>query len=558
MKASKRWKLLGIFAVIVLVFLAACSQGKESSPPASSSPASQPAAQESKEASASPAEANDGSMKQVKPVQFSFYGNYDWMTTEPWGADPTSKWVKENLKVEVTPIQSSGAAEAKLSTMIVSGELPDVMMMDRGATVERLRQANQLVALDEYLEKYPNLKREAGEETLNMLRSEDGKLYIFPNWYTSSPNGNGGWVINTKIHQELGSPALETFDDLYAYLKQVKEKYPDVTPLEVGFAGRGVEVIYSGFAENHPVSYASMGFYPDNGKLVSIFKDPVYKEAMLYANKLFSERLITQDAYTQKDDQVKEKLKNGKVAVFVYDNVSNYGREAHNAWRANDPEGGYKAIWPIRKAGLDPQKITVNSYNSLGWNAILITKKAKDPEAIFAYLDWATSPEGQRILTFGPQGLYWDEFDADGVPLPNEASKTTPQEEKDKMKLGAFNWVGNTTYVDTTKTKMDMMLPEDQRNWTTDAQTNVLWKTSVNTTEFVNLNPLPDSAEGIIETAFKELYEEARAKLMFAKNAEEVNAVLEKADQDATKAGYDKLIEFYTNNWQANLAKMNG
>lgn len=499
----------------------------------------------------------DGTMKQVRPVSFSFYGHYDWFTSQPWGEDPTSKWIKDHLGVEVTAIQSSGAAEAKMNTMIASNELPDVIMMDRGAMVERLRQAGQLVALDEFIDKYPNLKKYAGEDTLNLLRSEDGKLYIFPNWYTSSPNGNGGWVVNTKIYKELGEPKLATFDDLYAYLKLVKERYPDVVPLEVGIGGRGIEVIASGFAEHFPAKLFAMNAYPEGDRLVSIYKSPVYEEAMLYIAKLFREKLMTQDAFTQKPDQVQEKLGNGKAAVFVYDDVANAGRTGHLAWQSIDPTGGYQAIWPIHRAGLNPENITVNEYNSLGWNAVVITKHAQDPEAIFAYLDWSTSPEGQRILFFGPQGLYWNEFDADGAPIPNEAWLTSSQEEKGNQKLGAFIWTGNTTFVDTSKAKLEMELPEDVRNWTTIAQTTVFWNTSLNMTEFVNLDPLPDTDEGIIQQTVNDIYTEVRAKLMFAKSDEEVRALIREAEQDAAKAGFARLLEYKTAKWQENLQRMN-
>lgn len=43
-------------------------------------------------------------------------------------------------------------------------------------------------------------------DNLNMLRHDDGKLYMFPNWYTSRPAGNAGYVVNKKIYDELGAP----------------------------------------------------------------------------------------------------------------------------------------------------------------------------------------------------------------------------------------------------------------------------------------------------------------------------------------------------------------
>ncbi|QQZ59665.1 extracellular solute-binding protein [Paenibacillus sonchi] len=551
MKSTKSFPLLSVVLCSVLL-IAGCGGGNNGAAP-SAEPTKEPTATETAAASASPEAASTAAGSTVKPVSFTYYSNYDWDTTEEWGRDSTTKWIADTLKVKMTPVQSSGAAETKFSTMIASGSLPDVIMMDRGANVERLRQPGLLVPLDDYLDRYPNLKNNAGEATLNMLRSEDGKLYQFPNWYTSSPNGNGGWIINRKIYKELGSPKLETYDDLYAYLKLVKEKHPDVVPLEVGAKGRGLETMYGSFAENKPYLPKAN---PVGNTLQSIFEDQVFIENMQYASKLFREKLITQDMFTQTGDQISEKLKTGRVAVYVDGDVVNPGRGADTALRTTDPDAGYDIIWPIHKAGLDATKITPNNYNSLGWNVLVITKNAKDPEAIFSYLDWVTGEEGQRILNFGRQGLYWDEFDADGVPILNEAGLNTPQGDKDKERIGRFNWVGNTTFIDQTKAKMDAQLPADKQNWTTLAQQKVTWKTSKNFTEFVNLDPLPDSEEGTIATAVNDIYQEAFAKTLYAKSDDEVLSLLNKANEDAKKAGYEKLLKYQTEKWQDNLSKM--
>ncbi len=433
-----------------------------------------------------------------------------------------------------------------------------MIQTDRGATVERLRAGNILVALDEYYEKYPNLKKFIGEETLSMLRSEDGKIYQIPNWFTTTPNGNGGWFINKKIYNELGSPKLETFDELYDYLTLVKSEYENVVPLEIGNDGRGVGDIFAGIANDNPKVYYEQQVYPQGDQLINvIFTDP-YKETMLLANKLFRERLISQDALTQTQDQFKEKLNTGLVAVMVDGDAANHGKGAHNSWIVNDPDGGYEAIWPLHKAGVDKNKVFPNYWNSLGWNVNVITKNAEDPEAIFSYLDWLAGEEGQRVIVFGPQGSFWDEFDAQGYPIPNDAFFNTSAEEKGKFSLGAYTLVGNTTFVDTAKGMMQMAQPEEKRDWAFVAQSNVFWKTSINATEFVNLDPAPDSDEGIIATSLKDLILEASARMLFASSDEEVISILEQTRKDAADLGVEKLMAFKTEKWQENLKRLSG
>ncbi len=490
---------------------------------------------------------------------FSFFGNYDWLTTAPWGENAATKWIQENRKVTVKPVQSGGAAAEKLNTMIVSDDLPDVIFTDRGSTVERLVQAGKLVALDQYYEKYPNFKKYVKESTLNLLRSEDGKIYQIPNWYTSGQFGNGGWMVNKEIYNALGRPKLETFDDLYQYLLQVRDKYPDVVPLEVGEKGAGLEIMYGGFKENSTSKFISLMGYPEGNKLLPIYDDPAYKEMMLYINKLFRERLITQDALQQVQDAVKEKVNTGRVAVMVESNITTYGAEGHRALTASKPDSGYEIIWPIHKAGLDKNKVFVSGFETLGWNVSVITTSAKDPEAIFAYYDWITGPEGQKVLFFGPKGLYWDEENADGAPIPNKKYKTTPANERTETmrKFEDFNWAGNTTFIDKAKMSLEASLSANQKSWETVAQSTVTWKTALDITQFVNTDPVPDTEIGIIAQNIQNIHTLAFAQMVQAKSDGEVLSALETAKKNAQNAGLDKLLEFKTQRWQENLRKIN-
>ncbi|WP_054022927.1 extracellular solute-binding protein [Bacillus sp. FJAT-28004] len=533
-----RW--VSLFIVVLMVFLAACSNNNNE-PKASNNPNN--------------SEGNEGS----KSVTFSFYGHYDWLTTAPWADNEATKWILDNKKVTVKPIQAGGASVEKLNTMIVSNDLPDVIFTDRGETVDRLVQAGKLVALDEYYEKYPNFKKYVKESTLNLLRSEDGKIYQIPNWYTSGTFGNGGWMINIEIYNELGRPKLETYDDLYNYLIKVRDTYPDVVPLEVGEKGAGLEMMYGGFKEGVTSNFIGLRGYPEGDKLVSIYEDSAFQETMKYISKLFRERLITQDAITQTQDAVKEKVNTGRVAVMVESNITTYGAEGHREVTKVKPDGGYEILWPVHKAGLDKNNIFVSGFESLGWNVNVITTEAKDPEAIFAYYDWITGPEGQKVLFFGPQGLYWDEQNEDGSPIPNENYSTGDVNKRSETmrKFEDFNWAGNTTFIDKAKVNLEMALSEELRSWETIAQSTVTWKTAKDITEFVNVDPLPDSELGIISQQISDIYTVAFANMVFAKSDDEVVSIIEKTAKDAEKAGLERLLEFKTERWQANVKKIN-
>ncbi|MNN21342.1 hypothetical protein D3C81_1346590 [compost metagenome] len=266
----------------------------------------------------------------------------------------------------------------------------------------------------------------------------------------------------------------------------------------------------------------------------------------------------SQDAFTQTRDQIKEKLKNGKIAVFAaYDSVAEtLGREANNYMSSKDPNDGYIAIWPVHDEGVDKNKVYPTGYNALGWNVNVITTNAKDPEAIFAFMNWAISKEGQRIFFFGPEGLYYDEVDEDGVPIPNDAYINRDQKKFDELKIGEFNWYGNTSYIDTVKGKRELLLPSEAQDWTTVAQTTVSFKTSMNVTEYSNLEPLPNSKEGIIMQRLRDHYKQIIPKIVFAKSEEEAKKFIEEAKTESVKLGYSEILEWKTAKWQENLKIM--
>jgi len=76
-------------------------------------------------------------------------------------------------------------------------------------------------------------------------------------------------------------------------------------------------------------------------------------------------------------------------------------------------------------------------------------------------------------------------------------------------------------------------------------------------TGFVNLNPPPESEEGIIQTSVDELFLEIYANSVMAKSDEDVDRILDQGNDDLMALGYGKLLEWRTARWQENLKKMN-
>ncbi|MEC0203382.1 extracellular solute-binding protein [Paenibacillus lautus] len=555
MRKTRKSLLLIVSLLLVLVTaLAGC--GKSANP----APTPPAATNDGEKKTDPPAEGNsDGKwVLGEKPLEFTAYAHYENSDFPKWESTPIGKYLSDEKQVKINMIAAAGAHRQKLSAMMASDDLPDMIWGDRDdPDIERLRKEGKLVAYDDYLDKYPNLKTWMGD--LDLLRAEDGKLYRFPNWYSSNPFGNAGYVVNKKIYKELGEPPLETTDDLYNYLVKVKDKYgSSIVPFEPHRAQerQGLGVLYTAFGEgaNYTQLNANLLSVPKDGKLTSLLEDPVFREAQKYIAKLYREKLISQDAFSQTEDQILEKVMTGRVAVFAGSSPTTMAGEAHPELIKEDPDGGYFMIWPIHKPGLDKNKIYPGTYTSFGWNAAHITTAAEDPEAIFAFLDWYTGPEGMNIQFFGPEGKNWDGFDEDGKPKFTE--NYDPAEVAEiQSKNEPVMFVGNTSYIDPAKYKYMENLPFEEQDWRTRYQQTITWPTQLNVTEFVGIEPDPESEEGIIKTSVNELFLEIYAKSVMAKSDEEVDKILDQGNKDLMDLGYQQLLDYRTAKWQENLAK---
>ncbi|GCE25149.1 hypothetical protein KDA_06330 [Dictyobacter alpinus] len=528
----RRMNVLGLLLLILTLMLSACGQSDSGNQPTKAGT--------------------------NQPLTFSFYGNYDWLSfSKKWGQDNVSKWIQQNKKVTINFINSNGASKQKLSEMIAANDLPDSMMLDRGTDVDRLVQANMLVPLDSYLNKYPNVKKYIGEDTLNLLRAKDGHLYQIPNWYVQKGGATGQYwtAINTKIYKELGSPPLATYDDLESYLKLVKAHESGVIPLEMS-AGGYIQ-LYPTFTEHRSLQNMYMFGNPEGNKLVSLYDDPAYLESMQYVSRLFREKLISQDLFTQTQDQIKEKANTGKIAVYLGWDGGDVLQAANSNLKSTFENPAYKVVWPFYKAGLNKDNVKPGTFSRLGWNVNVITKHAKDPEAIFAYLDWATGPEGQRVFTFGPPGLFWNKMNSDGTPILNATYAKADKNKLDTYGLGIYNTVGNTTFVDHSKLVTDSQLPPDQRSWTTAAQATIVYKATTDDTQFGYVQNDPNGDISVILQRIKDIDKLAQAKMVFAQSDGEVASILQKEKQDMKNAGLDKLLDFETQAWQKSLTSLN-
>lgn len=517
----------------------------------------------SPEASATPAPIYNT----TDPVHFVVYWNYSWKTVNRKFEETKIGQEIINKMNATIEVQSPGGNEnEKLSLMIASDTLPDVIMMDRNEAYKKLIDLDKLVALDDFYAKYPGYRENADPSTVNFAKV-NGHIYSLLNWSTtpSHPTGNGGWYVNRKIYQDMGSPALNTLDDLYNYLTALKAKGyqvngKDVVPMQFdcgNFQG-GIYELYYSFGGigvvNEDMVYKAEGA----SDLKFFMNDPAWVDSMVYANKLWNAKLINQDFFVETAQQMNDKRDVGRIAVYSGPNAVNEARDGKMAWEKLDPDAFYQIIEPPAGGGFDQTKIANATFKTLGWNSICITKNAKDPERIYQVLDWIASDEGQLITFHGPKGVLWDELDANGYPVLKSTRSAMAKEDADLVAFEEYSLPGMSEYVDFSKSAANENLPEAQRDFVISNQFNITWKHSANVTEFEGMYTSADSPEGI---AFKQVQDYVRKQvpnMVTAKDEATCRKILQETIDQVYKMDFKLVEEYKTKIWQDNLKKMSG
>jgi putative aldouronate transport system substrate-binding protein len=301
---------------------------------------------------------------------------------------------RTNTTLEISLIPTSDY-NTKVQALIAAKQLPDFIMNHGISQVPQLFEDGVFVYLNDYINETltPNYWKVLQENSVfkRNTSNDDGKILgvyqiMFRLWSCN-------WIYNDRLLKTLSNntPPVD-LDSLYAFLKEVKQKYPDVYPLGVGPWAGG-----SGSIKN-PIMWifntaSNWRIYGDDQyKFGPWDTQKEYADALRYINKLYSENLLDPELFSRSDDDTMSLISNDKVALFWswIDGLPSWG------------PGGDSGIEmlpnpPIR--GPDGKAWTqTNSPSQIGG---FVTSAAKDIPRQMAFWDWQFSDEGTVLLNWG-------------------------------------------------------------------------------------------------------------------------------------------------------------
>ena len=340
---------------------------------------------------------------------------------------------KTGAKVKETWLTGQTAEEA-VGTMIAGGEYPDFICGGNG--MPQLYDADALVALDDYLDDYPNIKNFFTEQQWDQLRQEDGHIYWIPQFNNikgeekvCTHNDEAFW-IQARVLKWANYPEIKTMDDYFNLIESYNEANPT---MEDGTENIPYTILCDDWRyfclENAP---QFLDGYPNDGscmvdpETLTVLDYNTSDTAVAYFKKLneeYQKGIVDPESFTQTYDEYISKLSTGRVLGMI------------DQWW----DFAYTAGDAIKQAGLDaegcdyiPVPVTIDGrknqwHNSGGVlnvsDGLAVTTSCEDVEGALQFVNDLLDQDIHNLRFWGVEGTDY-EVDENGEFYRTEEQRT--------------------------------------------------------------------------------------------------------------------------------------
>lgn len=325
---------------------------------------------------------------------------------------------KTGVRVKETWLTGQTADEA-IGTMIAGGEYPDFI---EGASGQmQLYDAGALVPLDDYIEKYPNIKNLFTDLEWEKLRQDDGHIYWIPQFScikgdekVCAHNDEAFW-IQARVLKWANYPEIKTLDQYFDLIEKYNEANPTMAD---GTENIPYTILCDDWRyfclENAP---QFLDGYPNDG---SCMVDPDTKKVLDYntsdtavkyfkkLNEEYQKGIVDPESFTQTYDEYISKLSTGRVLGMI------------DQWW----DFAYTAGDAIKQAGLDeqgcdyiPVPVTIDGRDNQWHNAggafnestgLAVTTSCDDVDAAMKFVNDLLDQDIHNLRFWGVKGTDYE------------------------------------------------------------------------------------------------------------------------------------------------------
>lgn len=356
-------------------------------------------------------------------------GPYEFTIFSKWPPEATDvdkaffKGLEDALNLKINfEIPPSANYNERQQIMMATGEFPELVLFNGTSDkiyVDAVK--NELVLpLNEYLENSPNIMQYSYQVSLDSFKTMgDDRIFGVPRTSVARADGfsvRADWVENLGIDyvKDGGTLSLDQFTEL---MKAFTRDDPD---------GNGLDDTYgylvSADANKNMVvpvhvmwSYGCIGWQEYDGEYIDLqysMKHDNFKEALAYTNMLWKEKVVDPDWPTLAYETALERWNSGTY----------YGMKGEFAgWTIQQqlqmqefvPEAELIYITGIENEG---GVVKGGSFSTGTWGLWGVMAGTEKPEKVVAMLDYALSDNYWDEVSFGPEGMTWNEEGGRKVP----------------------------------------------------------------------------------------------------------------------------------------------
>lgn len=334
-------------------------------------------------------------------------------------------WLKEteeltNIAINVIPSSSADALN-KRNLLLASGDYPDMFLTDWNAIFTQA-DVMQFGVKEEILVPITPFLAEYGKE-INDIFEYNPTFKLT----STAPNGEIYGVARfSECYHCSAYPKMymrqDWLDALNLEMPTTTEELRNVLKAFVtgdpNGNGEADEIGLTGATTwNTMVEYCLIGwsfqnikpdfwlYLNDAGEVDFAARTEAYREGLRFVKSLYDEGLIDPAAFSQKDDQMAQTVRQDPkiVGAYVCDHV---GMGVSNA--DYDEYKTYQIVKPVEgPSGMRAQPQNANEGEVQGFHGV-ITDACEYPEAAFRWLDYQLSEESMVKKGWGKEGVGWE------------------------------------------------------------------------------------------------------------------------------------------------------
>lgn len=287
---------------------------------------------------------------------------------------------------------------AELDALIATDSLPDLITLDAGAKECYILENSGCVAELEPLFGQYAPDADIPESMKDWYRNGNGGWYAIASYYYGPERVNeeyGGYLVthnNNYVRTDLLEQTGVTMDELWTkegLLRALR------AAKELTYEGQAV-VPYSGWWTKNIAEQFGMQIEDESGQLLSAYRQPEWKEALLFGNQMYREGLLSLDDFTESDNQRRQQVEAGRIFFCTgYANV----KDAKEVLKSRDENASMDYVGQIR--GDEGKEPNLSSVASGGWTATLVNADTPYMKQVIRFIAYMTSDEG--ILDAAPE-----------------------------------------------------------------------------------------------------------------------------------------------------------